>query len=353
MRRPVECAILHSASKMNTHFPHISQQADASNQAWTDYWRSGALHSCGTSFSANYGGSIAAFWQGVFSRLQPGDRVLDLATGNGALPQLLIDSRPEPDIACDAIDLAPIAPTWRSRLAAPQQQRLLFLGGTHSECLPFEDRRYALVVSQYGMEYTDLGASVPEMLRVLRRPSRIALLVHHAASRPVSLAQDELLHIDWLLAPKGLLSLATALLHPLAQAGTAVGRQALAHDRHAIESRERFNAAQRLLAQRASNALCPDVLYETREVLAGVLDLAAHGDVAAARGSLASIHSALAHSRVRLTDLRRCALDAAGVAALASRCPCASPPHIAQISEGENLMGWTVQIDLAADEFAD
>lgn len=321
-----------------------SDDAPARQRAWASYWRSGALHSCATSFQGNYGGAIAAFWRSTFDDLQAGDRVLDLAAGNGALSQLLIEHRAEADIGCDAVDLAPIAPAWVDALPDSQRARLRFHGSTPAETLPFPAGCFALVVSQYGLEYTDLDASVAELLRVLRRPARVALLVHHAASRPVGLAQDEIGHVDWLLAPDGLLDAGAAMLPLLARASTAEGRAGLAQDAQALAWRRRFNQLQQELAQRASGAPCPDVLFETREALAALLDIAARRGAADAQARLPALREALSHSRVRLADLCRCALDEAAVAALAQRFGALGAARIEPLHEAGWLMGWTLRI---------
>lgn len=318
--------------------------AAARQRAWAGYWRSGALHSCATSFQGNYGGAIAAFWRAAFDGLEAGDRVLDLAAGNGALSQLLVEHRAEADIGCDAVDLAPVAPAWVAALPAAQRERLRFHGGTPAEALPFEAGRFALVVSQYGLEYTDLESSVAELLRVLRRPARAALLVHHAASRPVGLAHDEIGHLDWLLAPDGLLDTAAAMLPLLARASTADGRAALAQDAPALARRRRFNELQQALARRASGAPCPDVLFETREAIAVLLDIAARRGAAEAQARLPALREALAHSRVRLADLCRCALDEAAVTALGQRFATLGAARIEPLHEAGWLMGWTLRI---------
>lgn len=318
----------------------------ASQSAWHEYWRSGALHSCATSFAANYDGAIAAFWLRNFAGLGPQDRVLDIASGNGALARLLLDTDGNANVPIDSVDLAPVAPAWQDELAAGQKHRLAFFGHTAAEALPFSAASHTLAVSQYGLEYTDLDRSVPELLRVLRRPARVALLVHHTASRPVTLARDEVAHIDWLLGPDGLLITGTALLEPMARAATPAGRQKLAADNHAIRLRDQFNALQLQLEARASAAPCPDVLYDTREVIAASFATAARQGVGPAAQRLQALRELLVHSRVRLADLLRCALDERGVAGLVQRFGSVDPPRVGKVVEQNWLMGWTVELQL-------
>lgn len=316
-------------------------------EVWARYWASGASHSCAMSYGADYGGAIAAFWREVFGGLRPGQRVLDIATGNGALPRLLLACRP--DVECDAVDLSPVVPTWVAQLPSVARQRLRLHGNTAAEALPFADGSFDLIVSQYGFEYCRYDDAAAQVRRVLRPTGRIAMVIHHARSRPVELARDELAHIEWLRAPDGLIDAAAGLLEPMARAATAAGRDALAGDARANAARERFNAMQRSLSQRLVGASCPDVLQEVRQALAQVLATSQRRSETAARQELAQVLQHLDDSRVRLEELVACALDAAAVEALAERLapPGATPRATVSVTglrEGPWLMGWALRI---------
>lgn len=294
-------------------------KADDHRDPWAAYWATGALHSCASSFDGNYGGAIAAFWHAVFSTLAAGDRVLDVACGNGALGRLLVQQTPDASIGCDAVDLAPLSPRWLADAPPAQAKRIRFHPQTPAEQLPFEDGRFALAVSQYGIEYTDMEHSVAELLRVTRRPGRIALLLHHERSRPVSLARDEIAHLDWLFAEDGLLASVARIVPIVVRASTAQGRAALAHDPVAERERQRFNELQRELGTRAASALCPDVLYEVRDALGRVLALAGQAGAQHAAAALEALRGSLSDGRRRLADLCRCALDEQALQRLQAR----------------------------------
>ncbi len=321
------------------------QSADLNRrrEVWARYWASGALHSCATSYGPDYGGAIAAFWRDVFGGLRPGQRVLDIATGNGALPRLLFACRP--DVDCDAVDLSPVAPTWVAQLPPPVRQRLRFHGNTAAEALPFAAGHFDLIVSQYGFEYCRHDEAATQVRRVLAPGGRVAMVIHHAGSRPVELARDELAHLDWLQAPDGLVDAAASLLEPMARAATAAGREALAGDVRASAARERFNGLQRDLSQRLVGATCPDVLHEVRQALAQVLATAQRRGEPTARDELAQLRRHLDDSRVRLEELVACALDAGAVKALVERLtPPGASVSLAELREGPWLMGWTLRI---------
>src|SRR5688572_29452405 len=122
---------------------------DARRDAWSSYWAAGGLHSCVGSFAGNYAGAIGDFWRDRAAALPDGARILDLATGNGALPLLFRDRRGDA-IEIDAVDLARIAPRWHRPDESP---RVRFHSGIAMERLPFADAGFDLVASQFGFEY--------------------------------------------------------------------------------------------------------------------------------------------------------------------------------------------------------
>ena len=310
---------------------------------WARHWATGAAHSCAGSYGQTYGGVIAGFWQTVHAQTPPGSRVLDIATGSGALPRLLLQMRPELDLHIDAVDLAPLAPAWLHELSAEAASRLSFHTGVPAEALPFADGSIDLVVSQYGLEYADLGPAVQELLRVRSPGGRVALVMHHTDSRPVTLAAVEMAHIEWLRGPAGLLAAAEAMLAPMALAATAAGRAALAGNASALAAREGFNAAQDELITRGHTTDGADVLLEIRQAVADVLTLSRQQGVDAARPALLALDEALADAHFRLAELRDCALQETDVAELV-RAMQAHALHcrLGTVREGPHLMGWTL-----------
>lgn len=295
----------------------MEAQVDVRKAVWSRYWSHGIAHSCGGSYGNRYDGSIAQFWRTHFEALPAGSCVLDIATGNGAVPQLLLDSAAD-TVACDAIDLADPAPRWIADLAPHKQRQVRFHGGHAAESLPFPEDSFDLVTSQYGLEYTDLARSVPEILRVLRPGGKVCLIVHHADAQPLRLARTELEHLAWLHQPSGLLDTSLGMIEPMARSATEAGRTSLAADAHANALRGRFNMLQSEATRLAASSNCPDVLVEVRLALAEVLNLAMGQGASAAGTAFAALAQQLADSRVRLDELCEFALDEAGARRLGS-----------------------------------
>jgi len=244
---------------------------------------------------------------------------------------------------CDAVDAARVDPDWLRQLEPQQRQRLRVHGGVRAESLPFADGVFSIVISQYGIEYTDWPVAIAEALRVLARRGRIRILAHHAESRPVMLAGHEIEHTDWLLQHDGLVDLAAGMIEPMARSASAQGRASLAADAAANQLRQRFNDVQTALAERLTTAQCPDVLHEVRDWVAQVFRLATTGGVAAGTQALDQIRRGLVDSRQRLADLRRHALDEVTVRQFSAAIGQGGLHTTAvPLSDQGHLLGWAV-----------
>lgn len=317
---------------------------DDRRAVWSRYWAGGALHSCGSSFDGNYSGAIGEFWRQSFAPLADGDRMLDVATGNGPIPKLMLALRPDAGILCDAVDLAAVAPAWPAALPEAERRRLRFHPRVEAEALPFEEACFDLVVSQYGLEYSDLARSVPELLRVLKPAGRVRLVVHHADSVPVTLAAEELRQIDWLRSPSGLLAAALPMLGPMARAATPEGRAALRTDVAAQAARESFDRCQAEREARAAASTCPDILHEAATWVAQAFQAAHGGGEARGHEALTRIQGLLGDAQLRLQELRDHALDAAGARALCDQLEQSGrrQAHAAPLHHDGRLMAWAI-----------
>lgn len=309
---------------------------------WTRHWDTGVTHSCGRSYATRYGGALADFWRPVFGRCSSSDRVLDIATGNGALPRLAVALHPDRHYCVDAVDIASIRPDWLADLPLTQRSRIQLHAGVSSERLPFEAGCFDLVVSQYGIEYSEMALSLPEVQRVLSAAGRLAFLAHHHASRPVTLAAIEIAHLDWLLGESGLLAAAEPMFSLIAQASTAASRERLANDPRAEAARERFNAAQDALRARGSGDGA-DVLFEAQDAIAAMLELAARAGAALAHERFTQVWSALDDARWRLLELRAAALTPQALQALAAQLATRCEVTVGEVSDQGFLMGWSIQ----------
>lgn len=318
------------------HSPELARRA-----AWDAYWAAGGLHSCAGSFTGNYSGAIGAFWAGVFSALQSDQRVLDLATGNGALPQLLhrqFSGRPCPGMA--AVDLAAVSPAWYRPGDFPG---LAFHAGVAMEQLPFADASFDLVVSQYGFEYARREPALAECLRVLRPSGSVAMVLHHAGSVLVRVGRIELAHHARLVATDGLVEAARAVLPWFARARSGADLRAVPA---ALAARERYNAAIRSLAADIAGSPAPDLLAEARDAIHRLL-AAVSAEPGPALAALDDYAGALGAAALRTAEMIEHALDDAQAAALVAALHRQRPGSrivCDPLAQGEGVLGWALRM---------
>ncbi|NLE58616.1 MAG: methyltransferase domain-containing protein [Planctomycetes bacterium] len=119
------------------------------------------------------------------AQIQPGQRVLDVACGTGILAREIasrigplgrvVGIDPDPGMIAVAIQLAPSV-EWQEGVA---------------ESLPFPDRSFEAVVSQFGfMFFTDRRQALHEMLRVLAPGGRLAVAVWDALDNMPAYASE-------------------------------------------------------------------------------------------------------------------------------------------------------------------
>jgi len=165
---------------------------------WDDYWRTGWVVSCPTGPMSGYTGEVRAVWERFFSGLDGGAKLLDLGTGNGALPLVALDVAKSRGVNFEihGVDLAEIDP----RRDVPDGGRLFegvqFHPGVAAESLPFPDGFFQAACGQYALEYTDVGRSLAELRRVLADRARVQFVLHHADSIVARNARESLQHIE-------------------------------------------------------------------------------------------------------------------------------------------------------------
>jgi len=163
---------------------------------WEDFWRSGRIVSCPTDSADGYTGNVRRLWEQFFGQLPSGSRLLDIGTGNGALPLIALDVARDraADLEVHGIDLARIDPLH----VVPDGQRLfkkaVFHGGVRAEAMPFADGYFHAVVGQYSLEYTHCEAALSEIRRVVADGAPARFVLHHASSIVVTIAHESLSH---------------------------------------------------------------------------------------------------------------------------------------------------------------
>ncbi|HEX7719811.1 MAG TPA: class I SAM-dependent methyltransferase [Woeseiaceae bacterium] len=155
--------------------------------AWSSYWRSGRGASCFAGADAEL--RLTEVWNELVDNLADGSRLLDLATGNGTLVRLCAARASERniDLRIDAVDAAAIDPPKYAADTPSLFDNVSFHGNVQLENLPFPDRSFDTVISQFGFEYADEVRAADEAGRVLAEGGRLRLVMH---ARDGAVSQD-------------------------------------------------------------------------------------------------------------------------------------------------------------------
>lgn len=142
----------------------------SSKDNWSEYWQNeGASGEVFVNQSGEKHQALSMFWRSKFENQSGETKLIDLASGAGSVFSEL--HLPE---TCDlwAADISPEAlKQLKKRMPAVNTQVC------SADKLPFEDRSYDVVVSQFGIEYAGIDAFA-EAARILKSGGQLVVLCH-------------------------------------------------------------------------------------------------------------------------------------------------------------------------------
>jgi ubiquinone/menaquinone biosynthesis C-methylase UbiE len=195
---------------------------------WESYYHGGALAACTLGSEDSYTLELRSVWEQFFAQLADGARVLDLATGNGAIALIARDAARSHgrQFEVHGTDLARINPPRDVRGGAQLFQGITFHPGVASEALPFAAASFAAVSGQYALEYADQERALAQVLRVLEPGAGAQFVLHHAGSVLAERARVSLRHADVVLSETKLYRKLRRLLEAQMRSPTAARRAA-------------------------------------------------------------------------------------------------------------------------------
>ena len=285
--------------------------------AWDSFWRYDRLSSfLSTPGAPNYGAPIADGWRAFFDGLPDGARLLDIATGNGAIAVMAVEAGKR--FVVTGADLASVDPTAHVTRNRAELERIIFLASTPAEALPLPDACMDAVISQYGIEYSDLPRSIPEAARILAPGGHLRFAVHAAEGAVARDTAKSIADADFLIA--------------LDIPGLAM---------RSLTEIDAFNAALRKIADRAPAATDQAMLANVHQTLCDTYDHR-RGELSVTAQNLEAEISA---HRNRQAALLAAALTAAQLAALGGRLEALGLTAITlgEQRDGADLIGWTIE----------
>ncbi len=177
-----------------------------SEAAWSAFWQAGGAgpeSGCLPNALRQIDAVQREVWTAAVQKLPRNARVLDLATGDGAVLGKI--RRVRPDLKLMGVDSAKRLP--------PAPKGVHLRAGVPMERLPFPNGHFELITSQFGFEYGDVPAISAEVARVLRPGGRFQFMVHHAGGPIVGHNEKRRAGLAWALQESGVLQRARALVH--------------------------------------------------------------------------------------------------------------------------------------------
>ena len=310
---------------------------------WEDYWRTGSVVSCPTDSAGGCTGHLKAVWERFFEALPEGARVLDIGTGNGAVPLIALDVARRRSVTLDVhgIDLARIEP----RRYVPDGVRLfegaVFHGGVAAEAMPFAGGCFAAVSGQYALEYAQRETVLREVRRVMAVSAPARFVLHHASSIVVHNARESLLHArefeDRAAAFADLREFVAAERRDAARAARLYARMT-----------ERMQHLHRLAAESKGSNLLAGVLLPA---LGNLFERRQQMSAAGFAAAVDATHRAFKATERRLRDLVDAAVDEAAMRRLADQARGSGFRDVQfapMWQDAESLVGWRLDMTAAA-----
>lgn len=288
---------------------------------WTRYWQYDRVASCmDGSGQTNYTEEVASGWRNFFRKLAPGSVILDLCTGNGAIALLgaEVGRQEEKDWTVIGIDKAAIDPKRHVRKFRNDLQKIDFRPGVEAEKLPFSDQSVDCVVSQYGIEYSDLNRSLAEVARVLSHSGKLRVVVHAAEGIVANGARRSVADADFLLESIDLPAAAARCLEAVlfCERSSVVPADA---KKTAEESLTQFQASLTAAAEYLGSATDPLMIRTAGSVLADTFSKRAYFELSQLLEKVDEVRIEIAAHRSRSLALIKSALGEESTRAACSR----------------------------------
>lgn len=188
----------------------------ADRKAWSDFWaaKEGNRQApgCLPAGLAAIDAAQEAVWRDFAGLLPRKAAVLDLGSGDGAVMRRLISARG--DLKIIGVDFAPDLPP------PPKGTRLRY--PVDMEALPFPDRRFDAVTSQFAFEYGDHARVAAEVARVLKPGGKLCMIVHRSDGPIVAHNLPRREGLGWVLDEQDLIGKARSFTGVRAGLGLAV-----------------------------------------------------------------------------------------------------------------------------------
>ncbi len=278
---------------------------------WTRYWEKNLIDSCSAGVESK-DSEINSFWVGVSEKVSSGNNILDLCSGNGALIKKLKSSEQKnnlENINYIGIDLSTLIPETLKREFTGDPTKLNYLAGVDIENTTLPNDSVDMVVSQFGLEYSNIEKSIPEISRVLEAKGSVHLVLHHSDSILNKNALEETQHIDFLLDKSNYFELIEKMIGIFSKLKNPANIAKINKDQTSLEARAKFNLLAQQIELKASQSICADLLRESLQFTQYIFNLAKTDGKKKSFLKVESYRQELVDYRVRTLELVKSSLD--------------------------------------------
>ena len=247
-----------------------SHSTPAETDIWSSYWRGPRLVCSLAGPGIGYPQALVDVWREFFGSLPSGTRLLDVATGNGAVAIMANDTAKslKRHFEIHASDQADINPSIYLRGTEMSTDGIIFHARMPAEKTGFPAAHFDVITGQFALEYTDTAASVAEMGRILRPGGMARFILHMRDSGIYLQTKRQLADIHLAIDELQILQKAREMMR-LAHAFEKSGSSDAALLSKAREAREAYMHAARTM----DNTL-PTVAY--KELFIAILQMVAY-----------------------------------------------------------------------------
>jgi ubiquinone/menaquinone biosynthesis C-methylase UbiE len=275
---------------------------------WEDYHRTGRLVTCCMGTMQGHTGEVLATWREFFAKLPDGAKVVDIGTGNGAIPVIARDVARDRGVTFEihGVDYAKIDPPADVPDGAKLFEGIRFHPGVRAEKLPFETGSIDAITGQFALEYTDIAGSLREIARVSRGDGRGLFLLHHVDSVAAANARESLKHGELVMRDTKVFQALRRYLE--AERLTPVRAPAL---------HRRLTEIGRRLQAEAARSSSPQILEATLQGLARLFDARGRVDTSGLLKAVDALERSVRFAIQRLDELAGASLTAEGIDSVA------------------------------------
>lgn len=151
---------------------------------WEVFYRQGSIATGPSQADGNYDLEILQTWNDFFENCPTNARILDIATGNGAVAIIAseVGRKLDKNFEIHACDLAQINPIRDVPNSGDRMSDIKFHPGMSVEKLTFPDNHFDAVSGQYALEYTDIAQSFNQLKRTMKPAGKAQFIIHHTDS---------------------------------------------------------------------------------------------------------------------------------------------------------------------------